>query len=203
VGDLVSIGTELGAAFDHPTPDAGGGCDSGLVCLSNLCVNPGASTGSPTSTATSVGTDSGAGTATTVALGTNNPAQGDCATNTSEAATSVGSVALSFTSSSFWAEIQLQSGYPNMSYGVFMQQVPGSCPQPSVNAGTLATDSTGRGHASTSVALVPGATTFYVQLVPGGVGAPSRVTDRGRLRMGSRRPMDDVPPIAGGASSRG
>ena len=155
---------------------AGGGCDPGLVCLSSLCENPGASTGSPTSTTTGVGTDTGTGT--TVALGMNNPAQGDCATNTSEAATSVGSVVLSFTPSSFQAEIQLQSGYPNVSYGVFMQQVPGSCPQPSANAGTLTTDSTGRGHASTAVSLVPGATTFYVQLVPGGVGAPSYTSDR-------------------------
>ena len=115
---------------------------------------------------------------TTVALGTNNPAQGDCTTNTSEAATSVGSVVLSLTSSSFQADIQLQSGFPNMNYGVFMQQVPGSCPQPEANAGTLAIDSTGHGHASASAPLVPGATTFYVQLVPGGAGAPSYTSDR-------------------------
>lgn len=41
------------------------------------------------------------GTGNTVALGTNNPAQGDCTTNTSDAAASVGSVALSFT----WASL--------------------------------------------------------------------------------------------------
>jgi len=65
-----------------------------------------------------------------------------------------------------------------MTYGVFMQQVPGSCPQPAANAGTLTTDSTGRGHASTTVPRVPGATTFYVQLVPGGSGAPTYTSDR-------------------------
>ena len=113
-----------------------------------------------------------------VALGTNNPVQGDCTTNTSEAATSVGSVVLNLTPSSFEADIQLQSGFPNMTYGVFMQQVPGSCPQPAANAGTLTTDSTGRGHASTTVPRVAGATTFYVQLVPGGAGAPSYTSDR-------------------------
>lgn len=114
----------------------------------------------------------------TVALETNNPAQGDCTTNTSEAATSVGPAVLSLTPSSFQAEIQLQSGYPNMAYGVFLQQVPGSCPQPAANAGTLTTGSTGRGHASATVPRVPGATTFYVQLVPGGAGAPSYTSDR-------------------------
>ena len=118
------------------------------------------------------------GTGNTVALGTNDPAQGDCTTNTSEAATSVGSVVLRLTPSSFEAEIQLQSGFPNMNYGVFMQQVPGSCPQPAANAGTLTTDSTGHGHAFATVPLVAGATTFYVQLVPGGAGAPSYTSDR-------------------------
>jgi hypothetical protein len=118
------------------------------------------------------------GTSNTVALGANNPAQGDCTTNTSEAATSVGSVVLLLTPSSFQAEIQLQSGFPNMTYGVFMQQVPGSCPQPAANAGTLTTDSTGRGHASTTVARVPGATTFYVQLVPDGSAPPTYTSDR-------------------------
>jgi len=118
------------------------------------------------------------GTGSTVALGTNNPPQGDCTTNTSEAATSVGSVALRLTASSFQADIQLESGFPNMTYGVFMQQVPGSCPQPAANAGTLTIDSTGHGHASTTVPRVAGATTFYVQLVPGGAGAPSYTSDR-------------------------
>ena len=116
--------------------------------------------------------------AQTVALGTNNPEQGDCTTNLSEAATSVGSVALSLTPDSFGVEIQLQAGFPNMTYGVFMQQVPGSCPQPAANAGSLTIDATGHGHASASVSRVPGATTFYVQLVPGGAGAPSYTSDR-------------------------
>lgn len=113
-----------------------------------------------------------------VALGTNNPAQGDCDTNTSEAATSVGFVVLNLTPSSYQAEIQLQAGSPNMTYGVFMQQVPGSCPQPAANGGTLTTDSAGRGQASTTVPRVAGATTFYVQLVPGEAGAPTYTSDR-------------------------
>ena len=127
---------------------------------------------------------SGSGAATssttgeTVALGTNNPAQGDCTTNTSEAATAVGNVVLNVTASSFRAEIQLQGGSPNTTYGVFMQQVPGSCPQPGANAGTLTTDSTGHGYASTTVARVSSATTFYVQLVPNGAGAPEYTSDR-------------------------
>jgi hypothetical protein len=113
-----------------------------------------------------------------VALGTNNPSQGDCTTNTSEAATSVGFVLLDVTPSSFQAEIQVQAGPRNTTYGVFMQQVPGSCPQPAANGGTLITDSSGHGQASTTVARVPGATTFYVQLVPNGSGAPDYTSDR-------------------------
>ena len=138
----------------------------------------------PTTTTTSASvplssaTTANRGTGETVALGTNDPAQGDCTTNTSEAATSVGSVVLTLTSRSFQAEIQLRSGPPGTTYGVFMQQVPGSCPQPSANAGTLTTGSTGRGHASATVPRVPGATTFYVQLVPGGSGAPTYTSDR-------------------------
>ncbi len=139
--------------------------------VSVLACSGSQATGSPAASAVP-------GTSSTVALGTNNPAQGDCTTNTSEAATSVGSVALLLTPSTFEAEIQLQSGFPNMAYGVFMQQVPGSCPQPAANAGTLTTDSTGRGQASTTVPRVPGATTFYVQLVPGGAGAPNYTSDR-------------------------
>jgi len=65
-----------------------------------------------------------------------------------------------------------------MTYWVFMQQVPGSCPQPQANAGSLSTDATGAGHASMSVSRVSGATIFYVQLVPGTVGAPSYTSDR-------------------------
>ena len=113
-----------------------------------------------------------------MALGTNNPDQGDCSTNTSEAAASVGFVVLDLTPSSFQAAIQLQAGSPNMTYGVFMQQVPGSCPQPAANGGTLVTDAAGHGQASTTVPRVPGATTFYVQLVPGEAGAPSYTSDR-------------------------
>jgi len=152
-----------------------------MMLVSGCSSNHTATTPS-TSTSTSVShtstTTTVPGTSKTVALGTNNPAQGDCTTNTSEAATSVGSVVLTLTPSSFQAEIQLQSGRPNTTYGVFMQQVPGSCPQPQANAGTLTTDSTGRGHGSTTVSRVAGATTFYVQLVPGEVGAPTYTSDR-------------------------
>ena len=130
------------------------------------------------SQATSASASAAPSTGTTVALGTNNPGQGDCTTDTSEAATAVGSAVLRVTTSSFEADIQLQSGFPNAAFGVFMQQVPGSCPQPAANAGTLTTDSTGHGHVSTSVARVAGATTFYVQLVPGGAGAPTYTSDR-------------------------
>jgi hypothetical protein len=117
-------------------------------------------------------------TSTKVALGTTNPAQGDCTTNTSEAATSVGFVVLNVTSSSFQAQIQVQSGPPNTTYGVFMQQVPGSCPQSAANGGTLITNSTGRGQASATVTRVAGATTFFVQLVPVGSGPPDYTSDR-------------------------
>ena len=131
------------------------------------------STSTSTSTSTSVPV-----TGKRVALGTNNPAQGDCTTNASEAATSVGFVVLNVTASSFQAEIQLQAGSPSTTYAVLMQQVPGSCPQTSDNGGTLTTDSTGRGHASTSVPRVSGATTFFLQLLPAGSGAPQFTSDR-------------------------
>ena len=116
-------------------------------------------------------------------MGTNNPAQGDCATSASEAATSVGYAVLKVTSSSFQAEIQLQKGSSNTTYGVFMQQVPGSCPQDSANGGTLTTDSSGSGQATTSVPRVPGATIFFVQLVPTGTGPPEYTSDRGLSRL--------------------
>jgi hypothetical protein len=111
-------------------------------------------------------------------LGTNSPAAGDCTTNTSEAATSVGFVVLKLTPSSFRAEIRLQAGAPNTTYGVFMQQVPGSCPQNAPNGGTFTTGSTGRGHASAAVPRVPGATTFFVQLVSAGSGPAQFTSDR-------------------------
>jgi len=59
-----------------------------------------------------------------------------------------------------------------------MQQVPGSCPQSAANGGTLTTDSTGHGHASTTVSRVPSATSFFVQLVPAGSGPPEYTSDR-------------------------
>jgi hypothetical protein len=104
---------------------------------------------------------------TKVALGTNNPTTGDCTTNTSEKATAVGYVTLTVTSSAFTANIHIQSGKPNTVYDVFLQQVPGSCPQLQSNGGTLKTNSKG---GATFVATVPrivGATTFFVQLVNG------------------------------------
>jgi hypothetical protein len=104
--------------------------------------------------------------------------QGDCTTNTSETATSVGFVVLYVTLRSFQAKIQLQAGSPNMSYGVFMQQVPGSCPQEAANGGTLTTDSAGRGQALATVPRLPSATTFFVQLVPTGSGPPELTSDR-------------------------
>jgi hypothetical protein len=59
-----------------------------------------------------------------------------------------------------------------------MQQVPGSCPQSTANGGTLTTDSSGRGQASSSVPRVAGATTFFVQLVPAGSGPAEYTSDR-------------------------
>ncbi len=145
---------------------------------------PSAATSTSTTLPTSISTTT-ASTSTSVpasgkrvALGTNNPAQGDCATSASEAATSVGYAVLKVTSSSFQAEIQLQKGSSNTTYGVFMQQVPGSCPQDSANGGTLTTDSSGSGQATTSVPRVPGATIFFVQLVPTGTGPPEYTSDR-------------------------
>ena len=143
---------------------------AGIVFVSACSSNQGVTT--PSSSATVAGTSS------QMALGTTNPVQGDCTTNTSEAATSVGYVVLQLTADSFQAEIHLQAGSPGMTYGVFMQQVPGSCPQQAANAGSLTTDSTGRGQASTTVPRVAGATTFYVQLVPGEAGAPDYTSDR-------------------------
>jgi hypothetical protein len=136
-----------------------------LVFLSGCSSSPTATTPSPSAS-------------TRVALGTDNPAQGDCTTNTSEAATSVGFAVLDVTPSSFQADIQLQKGSPNTTYEVFMQQVPGSCPQPTANGGTLTTGSTGGGEASTTVPRVPGATTFFVQLVPAGSGPSVYTSDR-------------------------
>ncbi|HXZ99584.1 MAG TPA: hypothetical protein VEK76_04470 [Candidatus Binatia bacterium] len=85
---------------------------------------------------------------------------------------------LTLTSSSFQAQIQLTKGFPNTAYGVFMQQVPGSCPQQAVNGGTLTTDSNGRAQVSTTVPRVSGANIFFVQLVPTGSGPPDYTSDR-------------------------
>ncbi len=138
-----------------------------------------------TSTAVSVPPTSATTTAVTVpatgdkeTLGRNNPVQGDCTTNTREAATSVGFVVLYVTASSFQANIELQGGSPDTSYGVFLQQVPGSCPQEAANGGTLSTGSAGRGHVLATVPRVPSATTFFVQLVPSGSGPAEVTSDR-------------------------
>lgn len=100
-----------------------------------------------------------------LALGTSNPAQGDCTTDTSEKTTAVGYVTLTITSSSFTASIHLKSGEPNSVYGIFMQQVPGSCPQQQSNGGTLKTNSKGTATMVVTVPRVLGASTFFVQLV--------------------------------------
>jgi len=139
-------------------------------CLVAACSNSPGSTAPPASASAPAGDR--------VALGTNNPAQGDCTTDKSEAATSVGSAVLSLTPSSFQAEVQLQEGPPNTTYGIFMQQVPGSCPQSTANGGTFTTDSAGHLQASATVARVAGATTFYIQLVPSGAGPPDFTSDR-------------------------
>jgi len=132
----------------------------------------------PTSTSSPMTTVTVPGGGYKEALGTNSPAAGDCTTNTSEAATPVGFVVLKLTTSSFQAEIHLQAGAPNTKYSVLMQQVPGSCPQSGPNGGVFTTGSTGRGHASATVPRVPGATTFYVELVSAGSGPAQFTSDR-------------------------
>ncbi len=118
------------------------------------------------------------GTGGREALGTNNPVAGDCTTNTSEVAAAVGFVVLSLTPSAFQAEMQVQEGSPSTTYGVFMQQVPGLCPQSAANGGTLITDATGHGSAIATVPRVSSATSFFVQLVPAGSGPPEYTSDR-------------------------
>lgn len=118
----------------------------------------------PTSPSTTV-----PATGTRLAVGTNNPAEGDCTTNTSEATTSVGYVVLTVTASSFQAHIHLQTGKPNTTFGVFMQQVPGSCPQEQFNGGEFTTGSTGSGDFEATVPRVAVATTFFIQLVNGAI----------------------------------
>ncbi len=90
----------------------------------------------------------------------------------------MGFVVLYVTASSFQANIELQGGSPDTSYGVFLQQVPGSCPQEAANGGTLSTGSAGRGHVLATVPRVPSATTFFVQLVPSGSGPAEVTSDR-------------------------
>lgn len=142
------------------------GCSGGAVVTT--------STKAATTTTSTTTTTSPPPTSTTVAgaghklaLGTNNPVTGDCSTDTEENANTVGSVVVSLTSSSFRADIDLRTGEPRTTYGIFMQQVPGSCPQSQFNGGTLTTDSSGSGSAVATVARVAGATTFFVQLVNG------------------------------------
>lgn len=120
-----------------------------------------------TSTSSSTTTTSLPTSSRTVTLGTVNPATGDCTTNTSETGRAVGSVLLTVTPTTFEATIQLLRGSPSTTYGILLQQVPGSCPQYSANGGTLTTGTLGRGHAVAAVPRVMGATTFFVQLVHG------------------------------------
>ena len=118
-----------------------------------------------------------AASGTRVALGNVNPAQGDCATNTKEKGPAAGYVVIKLTAGSFEAKIVLKAGAPG-AYGVFMQQVPGSCPQGGANGGVLKTNAAGHGQASATVPRVAGAKSFFVQLVPGGSGPAQFTSDR-------------------------
>ncbi len=154
------------------------GCSSSTTPSATTSTSTTPRTSTSTTTSSASPSTSVPATGKKVALGTNNPAQGDCTTKVSEAATSVGFAVLNVTASSFQAEIQVQAGSPNTTYAVLMQQVPGSCPQTSDNGGTLTTDSAGGGHASPSVPRVPDATSFFLQLLPAGSGAPQYTSDR-------------------------
>jgi hypothetical protein len=127
--------------------------------------------------ATIAGAHAAPGSSTKVALGNVNPAQGDCATNTKEKGPAVGYVVIKLTASSFEAKIVLKAGTPG-AYGVFMQQVPGSCPQGGANGGVLKTNAAGHGQASATVPRVAGAKSFFVQLVPGGSGPAQFTSNR-------------------------
>lgn len=110
-----------------------------------------------------------------VALGGNNPSPGDCTTNSKEEVKPVGSVTLILTPSTFKAEIQLEHGLPKTTFEVYVQQVPGSCPQALANGGTLTSSAAGSGSATATVPRVRGATTFFVQLVTA-AGQPATYT---------------------------
>lgn len=124
------------------------------------------------------GASAASGTSRRVSLGKVNPAQGDCATNTKEKGRAVGYVVIKLTARSFGAKIVLKAGTADGAYGVFMQQVPGSCPQRGANGGVLKTNATGRGQASATVPRVAGARSFFVQLVPGGSGPAQFTSNR-------------------------
>ena len=172
---VVACVVALAGCSSSTTPTAATSTSTTRAATSTSTTPP---TSTSVTTASTSTTSSVPTTGKRVALGTNNPAQGDCTTNATETATSVGFVVLNVTASSFQAAIQVQGGSPNTTYAVLMQQVPGSCPQTSDNGGTLTTDSAGRGHASTSVPRVPGATSFFLQLLPAGSGAPQYTSDR-------------------------
>jgi hypothetical protein len=110
-----------------------------------------------------------------VALGGNNPSPGDCTTNSKEDVKAVGSVTLTLTANTFKAEIQLTHGLPKTTFGIYAQQVPGSCPQRLANGGTLISNAAGGGSATATVPRVRGATTFFVQLVTA-AGQPATYT---------------------------
>ena len=151
----------------------------GLIILS-AC---GGSSNAPTATSPASASPTASTVSYQVALGTNNPVQGDCTTNTPETAAPVGSVTLLLSPNAFEAEVSLQKGAPSTTYSLFLQQVPGSCPQPEANGGSLTTNASGSGQASSTIQRVPGATTFFVQLVPTGSGPPEYTS--GRLSVGS------------------
>jgi hypothetical protein len=110
-----------------------------------------------------------------VALGANNPSPGDCTTPSQERVAAVGHVTLIVTTTKFEAQIDLVHGRPKTSFGVYMQQVPGSCPQSLANGGTLTSNAAGRGSVAASVPRVRGATSFFVQLVTA-AGQPGTYT---------------------------
>ncbi len=110
-----------------------------------------------------------------VVLGANNPAPGDCTTPSRKKVAAVGRVRLIVTATKFEAQIKLEHGLPNTSFGVYMQQVSGSCPQSQANGGTFTSSAAGRASLLSSVPRVQGATTFFIQLVTA-TGQPGTYT---------------------------
>ena len=121
-----------------------------------------------------------------VALGGINPSPGDCTTNSKEEVKAVGTVTLIVTPTTFKAEVHLQHGLPKATFGLYMQQVPGSCPQSLANGGKLTSNAAGRGSATGTVPRVRGATTFFVQLVAAAGQAATYTSSRVSIKAQSR-----------------